>query len=84
MSMRSRKLPPDPDQMNDDRSEWAQAALSAFIVETRTDKEDAVADLLADLMHWCDRNKLEFDHELNRARDHYRAETGGPDLPFTA
>ncbi len=72
-----RKLPPDPDNMNDSRAEWAGAALSAFIKETGTHHEDALADLLADLMHWADRNSYEFDAALERARMHYEPETAG-------
>lgn len=76
----SRRVPPDPDRMNDDRSNWAETALQAFVDVTGTDREDAVADLLADLMHWCDRNSsLSFDEELARARFHYNAETAGED-----
>lgn len=68
-------LPPDPEGMNDKRAGWAATAVDAFMQETRTDPEDALGDLLADLMHWCDRGELGFEHELNRARGHYLAET---------
>lgn len=71
----AKELPPDPDGQNDDRADWADAALKAFQKKTRTDDEDAVADLLTDLMHWCDRNNHDFGHELERARDNYSAET---------
>ncbi len=69
------KLPPDPEQTNDDRSAWAQAALSAFITATGTDIEDSLGDLLCDLMHWSDRNNFDFEIALDRARYHYEAET---------
>jgi hypothetical protein len=68
-------LPPDPDNLNDDRSAWAASALATFMQITGTDQEDAVGDLLADLMHWCDRNNYEFELALIRARGHYEAET---------
>src|SRR5579863_5577143 len=55
-----RVLPPDPEEMNDARSDWAAAAIDAFRDETGTDLEDAVSDLLADLMHWCGRNGQSF------------------------
>jgi hypothetical protein len=71
------KLPPDPDGKNDSRATWAGAALSAFMGQTGTDQEDALADLLADLMHWADRNNYDFDAALDRARYHYEAETVG-------
>lgn len=72
-----RKLPPDPEGMNDKRAAWADVALATFITQTGTDKEDAVGDLLGDLMHWCDRNNYDFDAALDRARHHYEAETVG-------
>jgi hypothetical protein len=48
-------LPADPEGMNDRRAEWALTALLAFRYVTGTDWSDAVADLLCDLMHFCDR-----------------------------
>jgi hypothetical protein len=76
------QLPPDPEDMNDDRSEWASAAVEAFISATRTDNPDAVSDLLCDLMHFCDRNAGPGDEEfegfeeaLDRARQNYEEET---------
>jgi hypothetical protein len=69
-------LPPDIDGMNDDRAQWAKAALKAFIDQTGVDYEDALADLLADLMHLADREPFDFESDLDRAREHYAAETG--------
>jgi hypothetical protein len=40
---------------------------------------DAVADLLGDLMHWCDRHKMSFNDELDRARRYYDEEIANPD-----
>lgn len=71
----SKTLPPDPEDMNEERSRWAEAAILEFQQQTGTDLEDAVSDLLADLMHWCDRHGSDFDHELQRARYHYDEET---------
>ena len=73
----TRNLPPDPENKNDARAAWAGKALATFIQETSTDKEDALGDLLTDLMHWCDRNNYEFNAALDRARGHYGAETIG-------
>jgi hypothetical protein len=73
----TRNLPPDPDNMNDSRAEWAGAALATFMRETGTDQEDALGDLLADLMHWAARNSYDFEAALERARGHYEAETAG-------
>jgi hypothetical protein len=70
-------LPSDPDGMKDRRAVWAGQSLACFCTATGTDQEDAVCDLLADLMHWCDRHGQAFAHELDRARNHYAAETTG-------
>jgi hypothetical protein len=72
-----KQLPPDADGMNNDRASWAGIAIKAFIAETGTDEEDVLTDLLADLMHWADRNNYDMDAALERARGHYEAETGG-------
>ena len=53
------------------RGRFAQPALLAFRLATHADIDDAVSDLLADLMHWCDKHKHDFESELARARDHY-------------
>ncbi|MGL4465723.1 MAG: hypothetical protein ACRC1K_26530 [Planctomycetia bacterium] len=74
-----RRLPPDPEGMNDSRAEWAGYALAAFVSQTGTDPDSAVADLLCDLMHLADREGTVFAADLERARMHYEAETQ-PDL----
>jgi len=68
-------LPPDPEQMNDERADWAAVALDMFQATTGAEDPDALADLLADLMHWCDRHDTAFEAELTRARHFYREET---------
>lgn len=69
---------PDPEGMNGSRAEWAGAAVRHFMASTGTDWSDAVADLLGDLMHFCDReDDFDFDCQLDRARMHYEAETSG-------
>ena len=71
-------LPPDPEEKNDERALWAQEALCAFEEATRSGGEEpgtSCADLLCDLMHWCDREALSFDALLETARMHYLAET---------
>lgn len=70
-------VPPDPEGMNDRRASWAGKALAAFQEVTGADEEDALADLLCDLMHLADRAPYDFDAALTRARDHYAAETKG-------
>jgi hypothetical protein len=71
----TKPLPADPENTNDDRAEWAAVALDALQRLTGTDDEDALGDLLCNLMHWCDRNECGFNAALSRARLHYEAET---------
>ncbi len=71
------ELPPDQDGSNDDRSAWAASALAQFMLVTGTEYEDALGDLLADLMHWADRRHQDFNEALDCARQHYDAETAG-------
>ncbi len=55
----------------------AAVALKAFRRATGTDPEDAVVDLLADLMHWCLQNGQDFEKGLKRARLHVGDELAG-------
>ena len=52
-----------------------RCSVAAFPVHDRHRLGRGPADLLGDLMHWCDRNSFEFETELSRARHHYQAET---------
>lgn len=72
---RTKPLTPDPEQLNANRARWAAIVLAEFQRQTGSDPEDAVSDLLADLMHWCDRSGQEFNDELRRALHHYEEET---------
>jgi len=69
------ELPPAPEGMNDKRSAWAGASVRLFQATTGCDEEDALCDLLADLMHWADRSNYDFDATIARAQYHYDAET---------
>jgi hypothetical protein len=80
------QTPLDDGITNDDRASWAEAALIVFAQrtglaqETLGDKEDPfliVSDLLADLAHWCDLNRVDLPSALTHAARHYHAETGG-------
>jgi hypothetical protein len=77
----NRVIPPDPENMNADRAKWAATALRAFRKATGADAEEALGDLLCDLMHWSDRNNFDFDAALDRARMHYEAETARDEAP---
>jgi hypothetical protein len=59
--------------LNSARAELAATMLRHFPCRT-------LADVLGDLIHWCDRNAIIFDQELSRARTAYEAETA-PEVP---
>lgn len=44
------------------------------------DPECGVRDLLADIRHYCDAKKLDYDHESDVAYGNYEAECVGGDL----
>jgi hypothetical protein len=62
--------------MNDnyDRAGWAEQALTAFRSATRSEYQDVLADLLCDLIHWADREGVDFEREFARACGYYRDE----------
>jgi len=64
--------------MNEQRADWAAEALSTFQRATGTDNDTLLGDFLCDLLHWCHREDQDFDAALERAREHYAAETGQP------
>jgi hypothetical protein len=72
---RNTNLPRDPENRNHERAQWAEAAVNAFRRQTGTDIEDALPDLLCDLMHLADRKARDFNAALVRAQEHYEAET---------
>jgi hypothetical protein len=58
----------------------ADVALKAFSAHTGSEGEEAVVDLLADLMHWCDKDpQVTFEKALTSAQNHYDAEVGEVD-----
>lgn len=63
------------DPSNTERAAWASVALHAHSTTTGGDDEDAVCDLLANLGHYCDANGMSFATQLQRACDHYHAES---------
>jgi hypothetical protein len=71
----TKTLPHDPHNRNNERADTASEALRQFQLVTGTDDEDALGDLLCNLIHWCDRNNFDFEAALLRARMHYEAET---------
>jgi hypothetical protein len=79
---RRRVLPTDPEGDNDRRARDAGTALEGFGEVTSTDDQDAVADLVTNVMHWCDRNGVAFCSELKRAWRSYDEETECPGTFF--
>ena len=66
---------------NLDRAEWAITCLYAFAEATgqlHEPADDIIGDLLADLMHLCRMNGLDFDKLAQRARNNHEAETQKP------
>jgi hypothetical protein len=69
---------------NENRAQWAREALIAFTARTwggrhpdtmdRGDLECAVYDLIADLLHYADRQGFETDSVLASAVLHFEAE----------
>jgi hypothetical protein len=63
---------------NLERAGWAEKGLEAFGhtngVSFEHEPDSAVGDFLADLMHLCDRDGLNFEDLLGNGRRHYDAE----------
>lgn len=70
----------DSDEMPDS-VKWAHESVMLHQDNTNSLDEEAVSDLLADLMHLCDHRGLDFSDELHRAQDNYSYERSrqGPD-----
>jgi len=55
----------------------ASIALAAFVTATDHDNRgEAVRDLIIDLAHWCDAQKLDAHAIINRALNHWWIERG--------
>lgn len=64
---------------NEDRANWARAALEVFSQKTGLDMavelDCSIGDLLANMMHLCKQEGLDFDALLETGRMHFEAET---------
>jgi len=73
------KLPPDPDNMNEERAAWAGACIQAMSDMTGCEPgQEALGDLVCNLFHWGDRNGFSNNDILNifeSRYDMYRQET---------
>jgi hypothetical protein len=62
---------------NKERANAGEAAIDAFrahVRESDPDKTANVVDLVSDLLHWCDRKKLDAEAVLRMARMHWESE----------
>lgn len=59
---------------NGRRVQWADLVLLNFCRDSGGHIDDALPDLLADLMHWCRNEGRDFEQALDRARMHFEAE----------
>lgn len=64
------------------RAGWAELALKTFAQATGCDLESAVADLIADMAHFCDRHGMSISREIDHARGMYSDETDGAGKQF--
>jgi hypothetical protein len=85
---RSRGLPPDPEEMNAKRAEWALRTIEHYANSEGGESwkgfngaqkdaliEQNLSDLLAQFGHFCDRNGISLQGMLRRAAGHYTEET---------
>jgi hypothetical protein len=68
----------DNEPINHDRARCAQQTLDAFRSITGT-KEEALHDLLCDLMHYCRFNEIDFFDEIEDAGSVFRKEVAEKD-----
>lgn len=59
---------------NDDRADWAEMALKTFRAHTGAEDEEAIADLVCDLLHLAARRGQDVDTVLFRAKYNFDAE----------
>jgi hypothetical protein len=64
--------------VNENRAARIQPTLSAYaqaLGDSNGEIDDTtLRDMLADVMHWCDANKIDFAYELSAAISNYVAE----------
>jgi hypothetical protein len=79
-------LPPDPDNMNDLRAQWADDALVSFERAHGEEEEflQNAVSLLCYIGHWCDRNGFELTKVGKMAAERYSDETKGQGSQFSA
>lgn len=87
-------FPPDPEFMNNKRADWARDVLGYFeqygerphpnltTEEEREISKQNLSDLVADMGHYCDRNRLLMYEVIRIASEHYGEETRNEGLQF--
>lgn len=65
---------------NRKRAQRGAVAIATYTALTDTDPEDALCDLLSDLRHWADLNKIIFSAENIRGKFIYDDEVKQPEL----
>ena len=64
-------------EMNKERADRLIPIEESYLSRVCDTKADFVADLLADLMHYCDWERVFFNQQLERARSNYDLERRG-------
>ncbi len=54
--------------------EISEGMIDEYKVQFGSDDEDALTDILTNLMHWADANGYDFTQELNRAVNMFQGE----------
>ena len=68
------KIKESEEERNQFRAHMACRALEPYSDED-PDPESNLRDLLADILHWCERNNIDFEAGLTMARIHHEAES---------
>lgn len=59
---------------NGDNADEAAEYLSLVSDRDALDNDEALTDLLTNILHWCDREHVSFQRAFNNARMHHEAE----------
>lgn len=49
--------------------------MAAFIINSMDDPDSAIVDILANMMHYCQQTRQDFEASLGMARNHFDEET---------
>jgi len=71
-------------RINRERAERADRAMKAQGYETPEDRQSAIADILCDLRHLCDRHDYDFAELDRRGYSNYAAEVQPDDIELSA